>query len=211
MSHFESQHSFASLHSSQGSIRTALLACCVLLCPSLTMTLRGQVEPSSKQTTTFLVVRHAERAGNLDQLTPEGEQRSQVLAAIGSALRVQAIYSTNTKRTKGTAQPLATLAGSEIEIYGRLSKAWLESLKERHAGQCVLVVGHSNTAGVIAGLLAGEKPFTIDHDEYDSLFVVQISGEKTQCLRLRYGATTNGSASADPDKMGKLGADKGGH
>ena len=163
--------------------------------------LLAQTEPANA-TTTFLVVRHAERDGNLDKLTKNGEQRSQVLASLGKTLNVQVIYSTDTERTKGTAKPLATSADTTIRSYKQPSKDWIASLKQNHAGQVVLIVGHSNTAGVIAGLLANEKPFEIAHDEYDALFLVQISNSATQSMRLRYGSSSAGAPSADADKMG---------
>ncbi|MEM7474727.1 MAG: phosphoglycerate mutase family protein [Planctomycetota bacterium] len=159
---------------------------------------------ASEESTTFLVVRHAERDGDLDKLTKTGLQRAKILASLGSGLKVQAIYSTDTKRTKGTAEMLAKSIDSDIELYRRPTSEWLTSLKKKHAGQVVLIVGHSNTTGVIAGMLANEKPFKIEHDEYDALFVVQISGASSQCLRLQYGNSSKGASSADPDKMGEI-------
>ena len=159
---------------------------------------------AAKSTTSFLVVRHAERDGNLDKLTAAGEERSQMLAALGKALKVGAIYSTDTKRTKGTVQPLATAADVEIQTYGRPTGEWVAELKQKHAGQVVLIVGHSNTTGVIAGMLAKKTPFKIAHDEYDALFLVQDSGSEPHCLRLQYGNSSTGAESADPDKMGVI-------
>ena len=155
-----------------------------------------------EESTTFLVVRHAEREGNQDKLSEAGVQRAQSLAMLGRILNVQAVYSTDTKRTKGTAQPLATAAGLKVETYGRLSKAWIDSLKQKHSGQVVLIVGHSNTAGVIAGLIAGENPYKIKHDEYDALFLVQVSEMKKSALRMRFGKSSKYASSADPDEMG---------
>ena len=163
--------------------------------------LLAQTEPANA-TTTFLVVRHAERDGNLDKLTKNGEQRSQILASVGRAFNVQVIYSTDTKRTKGTAKPLAATSDIKIRSYKKPSNDWIASLKQNHAGQVVLIVGHSNTAGVIAGLLANEKPFEIAYDEYDALFLVQVSNSATQSMRLRYGGSSTGAPSADADKMG---------
>ncbi|MFN3193985.1 MAG: SixA phosphatase family protein [Aureliella sp.] len=157
---------------------------------------------SHGQTTTFIIVRHAEREGNLDKLTAAGEERSRVLSAVGSAFNVRAIYSTDTERTKNTVKPLSLAIETQTQIYGRPSRDWLASIQKKHAGQVVLIVGHSNTTGVIAGLLAETKPFKIDHDEYDALFIVQQSDSGTQCTRLRYGSSSEGAQSADVDKMG---------
>ncbi len=165
----------------------------------------AQDEPDNA-TTTFLVERHAEREGNLDKLTDTGRERAQALASIGRALNVQVIYSTDTARTKGTAQPMAAAADTMIQTYGRPSQTWIESLKQKHSGQAVLIVGHSNTAGAIAGMLAQEKPYPIAHDEYDALFIVQVSESETRSMRLRFGSSSVGASSADPDKMGEIDA-----
>lgn len=177
------------------------VSCWILVSGILASTSFAQTE-EGKESTTFLVVRHAEREGNQDKLSEAGDQRAQSLARLGQILNVQAIYSTDTKRTKGTAQPLATAAGLKVETYGRLSKAWIDSLNQKHSGQVVLIVGHSNTAGVIAGLLSGEQPYKIEHDEYDSLFVIQVSGMKKSSIRMRFGKSSKGASSAARDKMG---------
>lgn len=180
-----------------------MLGLCVAVGVVATRPLLAQDE-SADATTTFLVVRHAERDGNLDKLTKIGVERAQRLAAVGSALNVQAIYSTNTKRTTGTVQPLAKTTETEIETYAAPSKNWIASLKQKHSGQVVLIVGHSNTAGVIAGMLANDEPFEIKHNEYDAIFVIQVSKSGTRSMRLRYGSRSGSASSADPDKMGEL-------
>ncbi|WP_417730458.1 phosphoglycerate mutase family protein [Rosistilla oblonga] len=188
------------------SVRTicqALFGLCVVLGTLNSTPLFAQADPNNA-TTTFLVVRHAERDGNLDKLTKTGLQRSQILASLGTALNVQAIYSTDTQRTKGTVQPLATAAGTEIRIYETPSEDWIASLAHKHAGEVVLIVGHSNTAGVIAGMLAKGKHLELARDEYDALFIIRQSASETQSLRLRYGSSSDGASSADPDKMGTL-------
>lgn len=152
--------------------------------------------------TTFLIVRHAEREGDLDKLTEAGLERAQLLASIGKSLNVEAIYSTDTDRTKGTAQPLASAIDKEIHIYERPSKEWIASLKEKHVGQVVLIVGHSNTAGVIAGLLANKESFEIAHDEYDALFIIETAFADSNCVRIKYGPSSAGAPSAARDKMG---------
>ena len=198
MSHFKKQAIRSNIARASRKLLCGFYLVFGTLIPSA---LLAQTEPANA-TTTFLVVRHAERDGNLDKLTKNGEQRSQVLASLGKTLNVQVIYSTDTERTKGTAKPLATSADTTIRSYKKPSKDWIASLKQNHAGQVVLIVGHSNTAGVIAGLLANEKPFEIAHDEYDALFLVQVSNSATQSMRLRYGSSSAGAPSADADKMG---------
>jgi hypothetical protein len=46
--------------------------------------------------------------------------------------------------------------------------------------QDVLVVGHSNTTAVLAGLLVGEELGAFDLDIYDRIYQVVISGNSSQ-------------------------------
>ena len=48
------------------------------------------------------------------------------------------------------------------------------------AQQDALVIGHSNTTGVLAGLLAGVSEEAFDEDIYDRLYQVVISGKQAR-------------------------------
>ena len=60
----------------------------------------------------------------------------------------------------------------------------LAALRTRPPSSVALVVGHTNTVPEIIAGLGGPADVTIDHDEFDRLFV--LSG--TRLTRLRYGA-----------------------
>ena len=130
-----------------------------------------------------------------------GKERANLLGEVGKLLNVSAIYSTNTQRTKSTVKPLAEELALEVKLYGKADQAWVDKLRQQHAGDVVMIVGHSNTTGVIAGLLAAETPFPIDHDEYDTMFIVTSAAARTSCVRLKYGPSSQGAPAADPDKM----------
>ncbi|MFK7736782.1 MAG: hypothetical protein AB8B50_12165 [Pirellulaceae bacterium] len=66
-------------------LRLAFGGLLLVLGPLFTAPLVAQPE-SARATTTFLVVRHAERDGNLDKLTTSGEERSQRLASVAGTL-----------------------------------------------------------------------------------------------------------------------------
>ena len=138
--------------------------------------------------TTWLVVRHADRAGEDDAITPAGEERAEQLAQLAKVLRVEAVYSTDFQRTRRTAEPAANELNLEINSYGELNDDWFRELKLRHAGHVVLIVGHSNTAGKIVNGLGVEGEFLIADDEFDSLFVVRTHGPDSAAFRLHYGA-----------------------
>lgn len=131
---------------------------------------------------TIYLVRHAEKESTSDRpgdpaLTPCGEERSESLSNFFSSVDLDAIYSTDYRRTKNTAQPTATSKGLDIKEYdpGELedfSKFLLEGKQD------ALVVGHSNTTGVLAGLLVGEEIGEFDLDIYNRVYQVVICNDK---------------------------------
>lgn len=138
--------------------------------------------------TTWLVVRHVDRAGEDDAITPAGEERAEQLAQLAKVLRVEVIYSTDFQRTRRTADPAARELNLEINTYSELNDDLFKDLKSRHAGQVVLIVGHSNTVGRIVNGLGVTGDFPIADDEFDSLFVVRTHGPDSAAFRLHYGA-----------------------
>lgn len=180
-----------------GAVWPVLLA---LFCFGLTdqILAKESVIASDNTTTTFIVVRHAEREGNADKLSAQGRDRAEMLRGLGKILNVSAVYSTNTQRTKNTVKPLVDDLDAKLELYSRTTGAWIEQVRREQAGGVVLIVGHSNTTGVIAGMLASKPAFAIGHDEYDAVFIVTVTESTASCVRLKYGTSSKGAA----DKMG---------
>jgi len=141
-----------------------------------------------QQVTTWYVVRHADRDGGTDRLTTAGEQRAEHLKTLMKPLRVNAVYSTDTKRTQQTAGPTASALKLPVIKYGKLSQMWFEKIKKNHRGEVVLIVAHSNTAGKIVEGLGGKGDFSIGEDEYDNLFVVTTGKQGSKAMRLKFGA-----------------------
>ena len=133
---------------------------------------------------TLSLVRHAEKESEANEpgnpsLTFCGELRAKALVEILSDIRLESIYSTPFERTLSTAQPIAQSKQLEIRIYdpSRLEK-FSQLLLDTQ--QDALIVGHSNTTAVLAGLLAGESEEAFDEDIYDRLYQVVISGKQAQ-------------------------------
>jgi broad specificity phosphatase PhoE len=151
--------------------------------------------PASAQKAIF-VVRHAEKISEEDErLTDAGRSRAGRLAEMLKNAGISAIYSTQTDRTIGTAQPLANALGLKIRIYDTApanGNADFQRLVERLRSEVatdgiVLVVGHSNTVPLILKSLGCADVVTIASDEYDNLFVVvPKAGSAATLLRLRY-------------------------
>ena len=157
-------------------------------------------EPDPPAVTRVFLVRHAEKAAGTDPaLTDAGTARAAQLAERLGAEGVTAIWSTDTLRTRDTARPLAARLGLEVQIYdaGALP-AFAASLAET-AGVMV-VVGHSNTTDVLAGLLGADPgPPIDDASEFDRLYVVSIGQEGSVWSRIeRYGAPSATAASRQP-------------
>jgi broad specificity phosphatase PhoE len=138
------------------------------------------------------VVRHAEKISETDQrLSDDGLSRAARLAALLKDAGVAAIYSTDTPRTRGTAQPLAELRKLAVQIYDAAGEdtgagALATRLREKNGDEVVLVVGHSNTVPALLRALGCVEPITIGPDEYDDLFVVIPRGKPATLIRLRY-------------------------
>jgi len=146
---------------------------------------------------TVYVVRHAEKAAapaGDPPLSPAGRARAKALVDSAKQAGVHAIITTQFLRTKETGAPTAAALGITPEIVPATSARSIQDVVaavRKHAGETVLVVGHSNTVpGIIAGLGAEEPPAICD-SEYDDLYVVKISADgKATVSHGHYGART---------------------
>lgn len=145
----------------------------------------AQVAIAQTQPTVVIVVRHAEKAaveGNDPPLSEAGQERSRRLAEIAAEAGVEAIYTTQFKRTRETGQPAAErlkLTVTPIEATRENAQTYASALAReiltKQKGKTVLVIGHSNTAPQIAGALAGKSlPPLDDATDFETLFVVVI-------------------------------------
>ena len=169
----------------QTTIRSLIVALLLFVAP---------VQAEAGNTPEFFsvfLIRHAEKDPNPpDPSNPSlsecGKLRAETLPVILADAKLQKIYSTDYERTLATARPIAETLSLEIEIYDpRELEEFARSLKGRE--QNVLVVGHSNTTGVLAGILAAEEQEEFDEAIYDRLYQVVISGEQRWKTLLHQG------------------------
>ena len=137
---------------------------------------------SQNQTSTIYIVRHAEKVldGSKDpMLTKIGFARANKLAEILDEVALTAIYSSPYKRTRQTAQLVATNKNLEILPYNpSMQKEFVSSVLEKHRGGNLLIVGHSNTVPGLLNIFTGtEKYQQLADDEYDKLFIVNIDAD----------------------------------
>lgn len=141
-------------------------------------------KPTDAALTVYLV-RHAEKAndGTRDpDLTDEGRARAQRIANMLKDEKLTAVYSTDYKRTRNTAQPTAQMQGKEIILYNPrdLEGFRNELLEQYKKGQKILVVGHSNTTPDLANHFTEAGRYKqIDESDYDNFYKITILNNGT--------------------------------
>lgn len=142
--------------------------------------------------TTVILVRHAEKAGPSGDvpLSDPGIARANELARVLEGVKIDAIYSTPYERTRKTAAPIAAKLGVKVEEIAA-GKTYPEEMaaliREKHDGDTILVVGHSNTTPDVIralGLTVADMP----DSTYDDLFIVTLVKGSSKLTALRYGA-----------------------
>jgi broad specificity phosphatase PhoE len=142
---------------------------------------------------TVLLVRHADvdvppPIGNPDpSLNTKGMIRAHELARVAEVAGVSAIFTSELKRTKETAAPLAArlqLARPpsvvpDVTEFAASARAGLY-------GPVVLVVGHTNTVPPLIDALVSPQP-SITIQGFDNLFVVSLAAMESQLVWLKYG------------------------
>ena len=146
----------------------------------------------SQESTTFILVRHSEKAKDGTKNPPlndDGKSRSINLAEMLSNQEINALYATPFKRTEETLQPIADRTDLQIMSYDPYSKdEWLESLLENHIGETIVISGHSNTIPGLANSLLGEEKFQqFDDSDYSNLLII-VADEigKGKLVRLKF-------------------------
>ena len=137
------------------------------------------------------LVRHAEKttAKTDPALNDAGKARAKTLAKLLEDKAITHIHSTNTRRTRDTAAPLAKRLGLVVTLYDGSDlpamAAKLKATSGRH-----LVVGHSNTTPQLTELLGGDGSTPIyERTEYDRLYwVTTVEDEPVVSYLTRFGA-----------------------
>ena len=121
--------------------------------------------------TMIYLVRHGEKApeGKDPELAPQGRQRAQNIATMLGKAGVAHIFSTDTSRTRQTAQPLAQQNGLQVQLYDPRAPRELVAKVKSLTG-AVLVVGHSNTLPELVRLFGGQPGADVADNEYDRVY-----------------------------------------
>lgn len=136
-------------------------------------------------------VRHAEKStqpARDPDLTESGMQRAESLSRLLQSRDLGSIYSTDTRRTRQTAEPLSRRMGVPVTLYSNdTTQRFLYHLLDRE--QSALVVGHSNTVlSMLKALGLNPSIREIPDNDYDNLFIViqrQRNGRAGYQLQLK--------------------------
>lgn len=138
---------------------------------------------------TVFLVRHAEKlTGSDPALTLAGDARAEALSDLLADAKIERIHSSDYKRTRLTAAPLAEMIGVEVELYDPRDLPGIAAQLKADGGRH-LVVGHSNTTGELTALLGGDGGAPIvEATEYDRLYMVTTGADgETVSTLLRFG------------------------
>ena len=148
-------------------------------------------EGKTEALTTYYFIRHAEKdtldKENKDpELTDKGIARAENWAEIFKEVDFDLIYSSDYKRTRNTAKPIASEKGKEISFFNT-QKLNDKEFQEKTRGKKVLVVGHSNlNPEFVNYILQQEKYEELDESVYGSLFIVHILPDGSRTSEVLY-------------------------
>ena len=176
----------------------------ILMVFAATMFCQPAVAQDEFKPITVFLIRHAEREEEPKQdppLSKDGIARSQALARLLSNAGIKAILTSQYNRTKQTGEPLATKLGLSLTPFSlKLSPSNPRKIAEEsttevtnkileHAGQSVLVIGHSNSIPDVIKMLGGDVVPTIDERKFDDLYIVTVYAKgKAKVVQLKYGS-----------------------
>ena len=173
----------------RSAVLLAIVALAAVVIAPIARPLAAQSAP-----TVVIIVRHADKAAapaNDPPLTEVGVVRAQALAEFLKDAKIGAVMHTPTTRTRETARPTAERFGLTPEIIptGPLPvvSAAVVNMVQRHAGQTVLIVGHSNTVMPWIAALGGPQRDNLCDHQYDGIYTLIIDGSSVRLVEARYG------------------------
>lgn len=183
------------------NLSTVLFMLCMIACQQVSRSgiATSEAGNSSVPVTTIYIVRHAEKetANPEDKdpdLTLEGKARAEALRSLLKDKAVDAVYTTQFKRTMNTLKPLADERHLKILTYESSAYEFLKTqIMQNFTGKTVVVVGHSNTIVPMAKAFGVEPPVTeVPDSKYDHIFKITITADNNATLEAeQYGQPTN--------------------
>lgn len=147
---------------------------------------------SQEKITTFILTRHAEKAndGTKDpDLTDAGKIRADQLVKLLHEQSVDAIYSTDFKRTQNTVMPLAKVKNVVISRYEAFKTEAIDEIVVKHRGGTIFMCGHSNSIPWTINYLIGKEQYKdFEDSDYDNLVIITLfeKGKAAKVTWLNY-------------------------
>jgi broad specificity phosphatase PhoE len=146
--------------------------------------------------TVVILTRHAEKAsdgGNDPDLSRAGRARARALVRALAHERIDAVITTQYRRTRETAAPLAEARHLTPEVAdvhaGDYVRRIAELVRIRHTGQAVLVVAHAESIARIVAALGGPPMNEMCDWQYGDLYTLVLrTGRAASLAHSRYGA-----------------------
>lgn len=136
------------------------------------------------------VVRHAEKGPEEPDpaLSAAGRARAEVLAQVLEHASISALFVTEFRRTRQTAEPLAGRLGRELtQLDARDLAGLVARIRSLPPGTRALVVSHSNLVPAIVERLTGTAVAPLTDADYDRMYLALVGPAGGQVVELRYG------------------------
>jgi hypothetical protein len=153
-------------------------------------------------TTTFILIRHAERAKEQGDsaLTPAGRERAAALAGAIGDMEITAIYCPDRGRNRETAQPLADHLSLTVNLIPearlvntrKFADEFVKEVLSKHPGGVVVWIGNKSPVGIWGGNLKEiyQRLGGADNgpSKYDDLFIIKVPDKGgIQITKTTYG------------------------
>ncbi|MFM8832543.1 MAG: SixA phosphatase family protein [Cytophagales bacterium] len=147
----------------------------ILIC----LVMLAEFAAAQEKLTTVILVRHAEKENDGSknpELSEAGKKRALLLADLFSKAKIDAVYSTNFKRTEATVAPLASYHSLPITHYDGAKPAEVDEMISKWKGGTIVICGHSNTTPAIINRLIGKEEYKTFHDgDYSNLVMLTVA------------------------------------
>ncbi len=141
---------------------------------------------------TVILLRHAEKdiseeADSADpELSAEGDLRAQRLVEVLEKYKPDAVFSTQTIRTRATIIPFARKHRIMIQLYDYKKLGEMADLATSGKVKRIVIIGHNSTTPELVDRLIGQDKYQpLGEFEYDKIFVVKIKKKKKKPYKVR--------------------------
>ena len=148
----------------------------------------------AQETTRIWIVRHGEKdltdpKEKDPELSIEGKERAETLVKYLEGKKIDALFSTDYKRTRGTLIPLASQRNLGLKFYNsKDDKALVDTVLNYYKGKAVVICSHSNRIlGIIAAFGATAPLKEITEQEYSHILLLEIKGDRVKLKHKHYG------------------------